>query len=32
LIGLSKVPESDERRTEWKKAGSVVFEKSKTGK
>ena len=31
LIGLSKVPESDERRTEWKKAGSVVFEKSKTG-
>jgi hypothetical protein len=31
LIGLSKVPELDEIRTEWKKAGSVVFEKSKTG-
>jgi hypothetical protein len=29
LAGLAKVPESDQRRTEWKKAGSAILAEQK---
>ncbi|MDD1606987.1 MAG: conjugal transfer protein TraD [Methylococcaceae bacterium] len=29
LAGLAKVPESDQRRTEWKKAGAVILAEQK---
>ena len=29
LAGLAKVPESDQRRTEWKKAGAAIFAENK---
>lgn len=29
LVGLAKVPESDQRRTEWKKAGAAILAERK---
>jgi len=29
LVGLSKVPETDQRRTEWKKAGAAIIAEQK---
>lgn len=29
LVGLAKVPESDQRRTEWKKAGAAILAEQK---